>query len=417
MDRNLFFFLLFGANFVWVGILVFVYLRYSRLREVFVRKSAIPVAPAKPKVSVCEQEIVYQEETAFLFKLSEQISRHLTRSDIARHICIEVHKFLNVGSCVLLLANKDNSRLQCEFSIGLEPPLPEDFFLSPGASISGNVFTNKRPLVIADVNNDLYYRAMNKEPYIKKSFVSVPMCIENNALGVLNVCDKKNGAAFLKREIDFLVNISRVGAVAFESARLHDQIREDSVKTITALALLLDARDAYTRWHSENVARYAHAIACEMKFPLRHCEIIRRAALLHDIGKIAIKDNILLKPEPLTPDEFAQIKIHPVKGADILASLPFLREEAALIRYHHEGFDGHGYPDGLKGSRIEPGSRILAVADSFDAMTSDRPYRKALSIDIASQELLKCKGCQFDPDVVDAFLRILSANPGIMTHV
>ena len=134
---------------------------------------------------------------------------------------------------------------------------------------------------------------------------------------------------------------------------------------------------------------------------------------MHDIGKIGIRDDILLKPGKLTDEEFEQIKTHPAKSQEIVGSLPFLEEVSLLVRYHHERYDGRGYPDGKSGEDIELGSRILAVSDSFDAMTTDRPYRRRLPLDQAKAELLRCKLTQFDPKIVDYFIAILENNPAI----
>jgi putative nucleotidyltransferase with HDIG domain len=211
-----------------------------------------------------------------------------------------------------------------------------------------------------------------------------------------------------------LINVARIAAIAFQDSRLHEQIQEDYLKTMMTLAVILDARDPYTKRHSENVTRYSVAIAREMGFGSAQIETIRRSSLLHDIGKIGIRDDILLKPGKLSPEEFEQIKIHPLKSQEIVSSLPFLKEVALLVRHHHERFDGKGYPDGKSGEDIELGARIMAVSDSFDAMTTDRPYRKKLPLDQAVNELINCKGTQFDPKVVEHFISILKSNPKIV---
>jgi putative nucleotidyltransferase with HDIG domain len=238
--------------------------------------------------------------------------------------------------------------------------------------------------------------------------------VKGMPIGALNVTAKKTSSPFTYRDEELLVNVARMGAIAFQNSRLHEQIQEDYLKTMMTLAVILDARDPYTKRHSENVTRYSVAIAKKMGFSPDQIETIRRSALLHDIGKIGIRDDILLKPGRLSPEEFEQIKIHPVKSQEIVSSLPFLKEVALLVRHHHERFDGNGYPDGESGEDIEMGARIMAVSDSFDAMTTDRPYRKKLPFDQAIAELISCKGTQFDPKVVDHFIAILKNNPKIV---
>ncbi|MCM8820029.1 MAG: HD-GYP domain-containing protein, partial [Candidatus Omnitrophica bacterium] len=166
--------------------------------------------------------------------------------------------------------------------------------------------------------------------------------------------------------------------------------------------------------HSENVTRYSVAIAEEMKLPYKDIETIKQAALLHDIGKIGIRDEVLLKTAKLDEREYEQIKTHPLKAQQILESLSFLKDISAIIRHHHERFDGKGYPDGLSDVQIELGARIIAVADTFDAMTTDRPYRKALTLEEAIEELQKAKNTQLDPEIVDYFIKILKTNPEIL---
>lgn len=177
--------------------------------------------------------------------------------------------------------------------------------------------------------------------------------------------------------------------------------------TIKVLALALDARDHYTHGHSQEVTEYAVNIAREMGLSFKEVDIIRDAGILHDIGKIGISDAILLKPGRLTEEEYAEIKKHPVIGRKILQPVNCLVDKIPLIYHHHERVDGKGYPDGLEGDNIPLGARILAVADAYQAMTSDRPYRKALPTIVAIEELNRFKARQFDPIIVDAFLRVL----------
>jgi HD-GYP domain-containing protein (c-di-GMP phosphodiesterase class II) len=171
---------------------------------------------------------------------------------------------------------------------------------------------------------------------------------------------------------------------------------------IAGLVAALDERDGYTARHSEEVVAASRSIGLSMGLDRAALAELEVAALLHDIGKILVPDSILKKPGPLTPDEYAQMAIHPARGAEILARVPGLEVVATIVRYHHERWDGSGYPDGLTGDRIPLASRIIAVCDSFNAMTSDRPYRRAMSPEDALTELHINAGWQFDPAVVFA---------------
>jgi putative nucleotidyltransferase with HDIG domain len=176
--------------------------------------------------------------------------------------------------------------------------------------------------------------------------------------------------------------------------------------TLTALTSALDFRDNETGGHSDRVVAYMELLLEQMNIRGAELATLRRGALLHDVGKIGVPDNVLRKATALSEAEWAVMKRHPEFGARIIAGIPFLQEVARIVRHHHERWDGMGYPDGLKGERIPLGARIFTVGDSFDAMTSDRPYRRALLITAAREEIRRCGGTQFDPAVVTAFLSI-----------
>lgn len=190
--------------------------------------------------------------------------------------------------------------------------------------------------------------------------------------------------------------------------KLYEDLRTTYMRTIKALAKTIDARDHYTHSHSENVARYAVTIAEEMNLSLKDIELIREACELHDLGKIAIEDNILSKGSGLDEEEWKKIKQHPLAAAEILEPLTFLNDATALIRQHHEHYDGSGYPTGLKGEEILLGARIIHLADAYEAMRSARSYRKIpFSKEEAVAEVKKNSGTQFDPKVVEVFLKVV----------
>jgi putative nucleotidyltransferase with HDIG domain len=176
--------------------------------------------------------------------------------------------------------------------------------------------------------------------------------------------------------------------------------------TLSALVAALDAREHETSDHSQRVVRYTMAIASRMGIASEHLDQIARGALLHDIGKIGVPDRILLKAGPLTPSEWIEMRKHPEIGHQILQSIGFLAEPAEIVLAHQERWDGGGYPRGMRGAQIPLGARIFAIADTLDAMTSDRPYRRGVSYDEARAEIARCSGTQFDPACVEAFLAV-----------
>ncbi|NLD91474.1 MAG: HD domain-containing protein [Fibrobacter sp.] len=228
--------------------------------------------------------------------------------------------------------------------------------------------------------------------------------------------DFRFGAAYFGAARDFhnvnekkalLSGIAGQTCIALRNSKIYSDMKENYIKTIKALAIAVDAKDTYTHGHSENVMNIAEAIALEMNIDERQVGIIRDAGLLHDIGKIGIPGYILNKPGPLTFEEFNGImKTHSALGANIVKDVPFLRDLYKLILYHHEHYNGAGYPDGLKGEQIPVGARVLHVADAFEAMTSNRPYRNSLDKKEAIKRLCENSGRQFDPVIIDAFLRV-----------
>jgi putative nucleotidyltransferase with HDIG domain len=191
------------------------------------------------------------------------------------------------------------------------------------------------------------------------------------------------------------------------------RLQERSLEAIASLNATVDARDPYTAGHSARVQRIALAIAEELGVPRERLEAVRYGSLFHDIGKIAVPDAILSKPGGLTPREYEVIKRHPADGADIVSKLGSLREAVPLIRHHHERWDGHGYPDRLCAEAIPLEACIVGLADAWDAMTSDRPYRPALGIEEATAEVRAGRGTQFAPTIVDAFFAALRHRPGV----
>ena len=176
--------------------------------------------------------------------------------------------------------------------------------------------------------------------------------------------------------------------------------------TLEALVAALDAREHETFSHSFRVRAYASHLAREIGYPPAYMNQLEHGALLHDIGKIAISDTILLKPARLTPEEWVEMKKHPEVGEQILSHVAFLAPAAIIVRHHHESYDGRGYPDGLVGEEIPLVARVFAFADTMDAMTSDRPYRKAAGFEAVHKEIIRCSGAQFDPHIADTFLTI-----------
>lgn len=215
--------------------------------------------------------------------------------------------------------------------------------------------------------------------------------------------------------VSFIIYIFTYFLITFISVGLMknvQRVNEDNFELTKALANALDSRDSYTLHHSENVAKYALEIAEKMKLPKDQCNIIRIGSLLHDIGKIGIPEHVLTKPGKLINDEYELIKEHPKIGYEIIKHVKGFQKGGILdiVLYHHERFDGKGYPTGLKGYEIPLVARIVAIADTYDAMTSKRVYRQELDLEYTLNEIDKNKGTQFDPEIVDVFLSLFNKN-------
>jgi HD-GYP domain-containing protein (c-di-GMP phosphodiesterase class II) len=214
-----------------------------------------------------------------------------------------------------------------------------------------------------------------------------------------------------REDLDLLQITANQIAIATERSRMYDELEQNYLATLKALADSIEAKDPYTRGHSERVTHMALMIGEAMDFTDQELSTLHYGGILHDIGKIGVPEEILNKSGSLTQNEYRIIQRHPVIGEEIVASIPFLHRALPLIRHHHERYDGQGYPDGLAGNNIPLPVKILSVCDAFDAMNSNRPYRKALPLTVSLQELKDKAGTQFDPEVIDVFFHLIQTDP------
>jgi putative nucleotidyltransferase with HDIG domain len=263
---------------------------------------------------------------------------------------------------------------------------------------------SREVLVVEDAASDV--RLQNAVSVLNagvRSAISVPLLGRSGPIGALYADRTAPGGTWETQQIDYASAFAAHAAAALETAQLHDDREQHFRLTLEALAKAIDARDRYTAGHSERVTEYTLVLARMMKRPPADLDVLQRAGMLHDIGKVGVPDAVLLKPAALDPAERAIIESHVTIGYEMLRDLPFVRDALPAIRGHHERWDGCGYPDRLKGEGIHLYARIMTVADSFDAMTSARPYRAALPLDEAARRLRADAGTQFDAGVIEAF--------------
>jgi HD-GYP domain-containing protein (c-di-GMP phosphodiesterase class II) len=265
----------------------------------------------------------------------------------------------------------------------------------------------REPLLLADERDGRRGEALAREGVT--SAMAVPVVFKDELFGVISLGRTDIPEPFSAENLSVLTSFAGQLAVSLKNARLYSDLENTFLGTISALAAAVDAKDPYTFGHSTEVTDYTDEIARIIGLSENERHTLHIAATLHDIGKIGIDSATLRKPGALNAEERASMERHPSIGADILAPLDFLAEAVPLILFHHERFGGGGYPSGISGSAIPLGARIITVADSFNAMVSDRPYRKGLPHSVARQELLDNSGTQFDPMVVAAFLPIIDS--------
>ena len=281
------------------------------------------------------------------------------------------------------------------------------------------VFREYRPLLVHGSRANQYLdQALAAVSQQLVSFCSIPLKLKGRIIGMLNVYSYTRGAKFSEGQRKMLYVLGSRAAVSIENARLYENLvdankdltaanvslEENFQQTIIGFAHALEESDRYTRGHSERVSLYARLIAIGLRLSEPDIATVVKVGLMHDVGKIGIRNDKLNKPGKLTPEELAMFRSHPAKGKRILEPIPFMRDIVPGCYCHHEAWDGSGYPQGLMSDHIPLIGRIVAIADAYDAMTSDRAYRKALPHEIACGELERCSGAQFDPEIVPVFL-------------
>ncbi|MEW6087305.1 MAG: HD domain-containing phosphohydrolase [bacterium] len=352
------------------------------------------------------------EELKRINEIGKAISSSLDLNEVLETILWSGIEWTRATHGAVMLLDPVTNTLAIKYAIGINSETLNNFRLNIGEGIAGWVIKEKKTAVVDKETDDPRFKTFKPGLNKDNSLLAVPLIYRDNATGVLNLSSRDSRKKFTEEDVSFVTTIASHAAIAIENANLYEGMQHNYFEIIKSLALTLEAKDHYSHGHSERVTYYAKEIAKEMRLPGEDVKLIESAGILHDIGKIGISEQILNKKNPLSEGEWKVIEKHPLMAESIIEPIHFLAKERSIIRNHHERYDGKGYPDGLAGEEISIHARILTVADAFDSMTTDRPYRKALSVDVAIERLKESAGTQFDKNVVDAFLRFYNKKLG-----
>lgn len=353
-----------------------------------------------------------------LDEINRDISSTLSRDEIISRAMQNIGRVTECELASILEAQHGELAVISSHSSGIPIPLPLQSGAMAAAAPSSlwKAFSSGKSCNVPSLKELIKPGALDRA-LIKagvNSLLAIPLISKDRVMGVMLLGDTDKRK--FTRETAFTIEkIAAQMAVALENAGLYEDMRNLFIGTVTSLANAIDAKSPWTKGHSERVMRTAATIAKQMGLPDAMVERVRLGGLLHDIGKIGIIEALLEKPEKLSEDDFPPMRLHPEKGVAILAPIEQLQDVLPGILHHHEHYDGAGYPQGLKGEEIPLEARIITVADAFDAMVSQRPYKKGLSTAEALAELRENAGVQFDPKVVKCFTgyleRILEGSP------
>ncbi len=340
-----------------------------------------------------------------LYHIVDSLSKINRSENLYRYVITKAIESCNARKACFLIYDQKNSHLLTLAQQGFED-------MSPGTRAKFARDPAGRTVLESSFIEDYFGPMSGEEIFLDRSFrrhavMAAPFNIRNEPFGVLFVGAKEGEKPFDNEDEFVLKFLAEKAALNIENMALYDNLKQSFIASLMTLVSAIEAKDPYTQQHSSRVTEYALKIAQTMGCGPNDLHRIETSGPLHDIGKIGIKDNILNKPGRLTPEEFDHIKAHPNIGVNIVAPLGLDPEELAIIKHHHERWDGRGYPDGIAQEQIPRLARILAVADAFDAMSSDRAYREALPFSLCLKELHKNSGSQFDPQVVEPALSTL----------
>jgi len=380
-----------------VLMLIFIFFERKRVKKETQKKFGILDEKDGHKNFIIDIDTLFSWSNE-LHKFTMSATEIGTKENLAKGLIDLICRIVRSESGSVMFFDSKKNELKIAAIRGMSEPVIEHIKPKLQEIAQGRYIQSGKPIFIeniADKNNS------------QQCFIAVPMRFKERIQGFVSVNCPQKSKNLEEREMTLLSVLVDQAVLLFENIELYDNIQEFYLEIVQALARTIDAKDSYTYDHADRARKYARLICAKLNLPDHLTRQIEYAALVHDIGKIGIKEEILNKAGKLDHEEEEALRKHPQIGQRILEPVTFLAPVAPIVHYHHEWFNGEGYPEGLTGEQIPLGSRIVSVIDAYDAMTTDRPYRKASLQEEAIKELVQGKGTQFDPKVVEAFIKVL----------
>lgn len=350
------------------------------------------------KKALVNETLHKYKEITMLYDFSEKVASCLDSKEISRFFISEAMRLIKADNISVMLLNDDPDTFELITHNGNETYSQDIMRTLDAVAIS--VMEAGKAEIINNIKLDNRCTS-NMDDLISVMFA--PLKVKDKSIGVVKL-GSRSQLEYTAEDLKIFAALASQAAIAIENARLYENLKDAFITSVHTLAETIEKRDPYTGGHTRRVRDYSLAIGRMICLSDSDIHRLELAAVLHDIGKIGVRDNVLLKNGRLTDEEFEEIKKHTNYGEEILNHIKHFKDIIPGVKHHHERYDGRGYPDGVKGEDIDITARIIAIADTFDAMTTDRPYRKGLSLEVAFEELKRCSGTQFDPELVNAFL-------------
>ncbi len=350
-----------------------------------------------------------------LFDVSQDLNKGLDLDEMVSGFALTVVGELQTSAMALFTVKRERDDSFCfQGGKGIDRDRMSDLTLKTDSEFAQWLKSDPRPQRLVEGKNQEGVRALPDARLATFEYVTA-ILVKRELKGMVFIGPRLSDKEYMPSELDMLQSLCNSVGIGLDNARLFRELQRTYLSTVKALVSIIEAKDPYTKGHTERVADYTIALGHKMRFPKDALRDLAFGAVLHDIGKLVVYERVLNKPGRLTDDEWESMKQHPSIGAAIIENMEFLAGTAALVRHHHESYDGSGYPDGLEGENIPLGARVISVADSYDAMTTDRSYRKALSSEIALETLKQKAGTQYDAIVVEYFVELIEVD-GFVPH-